>query len=113
MVTPDERQALLHLNRQRASYDLDPARLRALDASDPQRRPEVAQCRRDQNRRRCRQADQPAGQRGTADQRQLLHDAEPTIGRDQASAAGLVTRQRAGRLVFYARTLRGDALLGD
>ncbi|MER7590845.1 DUF5937 family protein [Micromonospora sp. NPDC127501] len=27
--------------------------------------------------------------------------------------AGLVTRQRAGRLVFYARTRRGDALLGD
>ncbi len=28
-------------------------------------------------------------------------------------AAGLVTRQRAGRLVFYTRTARGDALLGD
>lgn len=27
--------------------------------------------------------------------------------------AGLVTRQRAGRLVFYVRTPRGDALLGD
>lgn len=27
--------------------------------------------------------------------------------------AGLVTRQRAGRLVFYMRTPRGDALLGD
>ncbi|WP_208761051.1 ArsR/SmtB family transcription factor [Micromonospora orduensis] len=29
------------------------------------------------------------------------------------TAAGLVTRQRAGRLVFYVRTRRGDALLGD
>lgn len=27
--------------------------------------------------------------------------------------AGLVTRQRAGRLVFYMRTPRGDVLLGD
>jgi DNA-binding transcriptional ArsR family regulator len=29
------------------------------------------------------------------------------------AAAGLVTRQRAGRLVFYMRTPRGDALLAD
>jgi DNA-binding transcriptional ArsR family regulator len=28
-------------------------------------------------------------------------------------AAGLVTRQRAGRLVFYVRTARGDTLLGN
>jgi DNA-binding MarR family transcriptional regulator len=29
------------------------------------------------------------------------------------AAAGLVTRQRSGRLVFYVRTRRGDVLLGD